>query len=136
MYLLNDRKLLLCVGGGIAAYKCAELVRLLTGAGATVEVAMTGAAARFVSPLTLQTLSGNPVATDLLDASQDATVGHIRLADEADAVLVAPATADLLARLALGITNDVVTAAVLATRAPVVIAPSMNVNMYSHPAVR
>jgi phosphopantothenoylcysteine decarboxylase/phosphopantothenate--cysteine ligase len=136
MYLLNDRKLLLCVGGGIAAYKCAELVRLLTGAGATVQVAMTGAAARFVSPLTLQTLSGNPVATDLLDASQDATVGHIRLADEADAVLVAPATADLLARLAFGITNDVVTAAVLATRAPVVIAPSMNVNMYSHPAVR
>jgi len=136
MYLLNDRKLLLCVGGGIAAYKCAELVRLLTGAGATVQVAMTGAAARFVSPLTLQTLSGNPVATDLLDASQDATVGHIRLADEADAVLVAPATADLLARLALGITNDVVTATVLATRAPVVIAPSMNVNMYLHPAVR
>jgi len=108
----------------------------LVSSGAHVQVAMTEAAAQFVTPLTLQALSRRPVATDLLSASEDASIGHIRIADEADVVLVAPATADLIARLAQGMADDVVTAALLVTRAPIVVAPSMNSNMLDHPAVR
>jgi phosphopantothenoylcysteine decarboxylase/phosphopantothenate--cysteine ligase len=121
------------VTGGIAAYKAAELSRLLTRAGATVRVVMTEAATHFIAPLTMQTLSGTPVARDLLDASQEADIGHIRLADEADLVIVAPATADTIARLAAGMSGDLLTAVVLATRAPVLLAPAMNVNMWENP---
>src|SRR5690606_8140244 len=96
---------------------------------------MTKAAREFVSPLVLQTLSRRPVALDLLDPREENAIGHIRIADEADVVLVAPATADLVARLAHGIADDIVTAALLVTRAPVVVAPSMNSNMLAHPAV-
>ncbi len=125
---LTDRHVLLCVGGGIAAYKAAELVRELDRAGAAVQVAMTRAATSFITPLTLQTLSRRPVATDLLDAGQESAIGHIRLAEQADVVLVAPATADLIARMAAGMADDIVTAALLVNRAPVVVAPSMNTN--------
>ncbi|MFQ5479048.1 MAG: bifunctional phosphopantothenoylcysteine decarboxylase/phosphopantothenate--cysteine ligase CoaBC, partial [Candidatus Binatia bacterium] len=136
MHVLRDKRVLLCVGGGIAAYKCGELVRRLVTGGAEVQVAMTVAARDFVTPLTLQTLSGRPVASDISSPVEDARVGHIRIADEADVVLIAPATAGLIARLANGITNDMVTAAVLATRAPVVVAPAMNSKMLEHPATR
>ncbi len=132
---LDGKRVLLCIGGGIAAYKCADLVRRLMGEGADVQVAMTRSAREFVSPLVLQTLSRHPVALELLDAREDAAIGHIRIAEEADVVLVAPATANLIARMAAGMADDIVTAALLVTRCPVVIAPSMNCNMLDHPAV-
>jgi len=135
MRLLRDRKLLLCVGGGIAAYKAPEVVRQFQGQGAQVQVAMTRAARSFITPLTLQAISRNPVASELLSPSEDATIGHIRIAEAADVVLVAPATADLIARMAAGMADDIVTAAILATTAPVVVAPAMNSHMLVHPAV-
>lgn len=134
MSLLANKRILLSVGGGIAAYKAAEIVRALDAAGASVQVAMTPAATAFIAPLTLQALSRQPVATELLDPTEDASIGHIRLAEEADAVLVAPATADLCARMAAGMADDIVTCTLLATRAPVVVAPAMNSAMLEHPA--
>jgi phosphopantothenoylcysteine decarboxylase/phosphopantothenate--cysteine ligase len=130
---VETRRIVLGITGGIAAYKAAELCRLLVKAGATVRVVMTEAATRFITPLTLQTLSGAPVMTDLFDAGSEAEIGHIRLADEADLLIVAPATADAIARLAAGMANDLLTAVVLATRAPVLLAPAMNVNMWENP---
>jgi phosphopantothenoylcysteine decarboxylase/phosphopantothenate--cysteine ligase len=121
------------VTGGIAAYKAAELCRLLVKAGATVRVVMTGAATRFITPLTMQTLSGAAVGLDMFEAGPEGDIDHIRLADEADLVVVAPATADAIARLAAGMANDLLTAVVLATRAPVLLAPAMNVNMWENP---
>jgi phosphopantothenoylcysteine decarboxylase/phosphopantothenate--cysteine ligase len=135
MGLLDAKRVLLCVGGGIAAYKCPELVRRLVAEGADVQVAMTRAARDFTTPLVMQTLSRHPVALELLDPQEDAAIGHIRIADEAEVVLVAPATANLIARMALGIADDIVTAALLVARCPVVVAPSMNSNMLAHPAV-
>lgn len=134
MRSLRDKHVLLGVGGGIAAYKAAELVRRFRAEGAGVQVAMTAAACRFITPLTLQTLSQRPVAQSLLDEHEDAAIGHIKLAADADVVLIAPATANLIARLAAGMADDVVTAAVLATRAPVVVAPAMNSFMLDHRA--
>jgi phosphopantothenoylcysteine decarboxylase/phosphopantothenate--cysteine ligase len=136
MRVLRNKRILLCVGGGIAAYKTAEVVRRFTAAGSAVQVAMTPAATEFITPLTLQTLSQRRVALDLLDAGEDAEIGHIRLARESDAVLVAPATADLIAKLASGLAGDVVTATVLATQVPVVVAPAMNTHMLEHPATQ
>ena len=133
---LRGKRVLLCVGGGIAAYKAAEVVRRLVASDASVQVAMTRAAMQFITPLTLQTLSRRPVASDLLSASEDAAIGHIRISQETDGVLVAPATADLIARAAAGMGDDMVTAALLATTAPVVVAPSMNTFMLHHPAVQ
>jgi phosphopantothenoylcysteine decarboxylase/phosphopantothenate--cysteine ligase len=135
MHPLKEKTVLLCVGGGIAAYKAPELVRRLMDVGANVQVAMTKSAQAFITPLTLQAVSRRTVATDLLDPGQDATIGHIDLADRADIVLVAPATADLIARMAQGRADDIVTAVLLATRAPVVVSPAMNSNMLAHPAV-
>ena len=132
---LAGRTVVLGVSGGIAAYKAAELVRLLTGEGARVRCVMTAAAREFIGPLTLQTLSGAPVATELFDLTQESEIGHIKLADDADLVLVAPATADLIARMAAGMADDLLTTVMLATRAPVLLAPAMNVNMWSHPLV-
>jgi phosphopantothenoylcysteine decarboxylase/phosphopantothenate--cysteine ligase len=129
----DGRRIVLGITGGIAAYKAAELCRLLVKAGATVRVVMTEAATRFITPLTLQTLSGAPVSHDLFDSTSEAEIGHIRLADEADLLIVAPATADAIARLAAGMANDLLTAVVLATRAPVLLAPAMNVNMWENP---
>ncbi len=136
MSVLRDKTVVVGVSGGIAAYKAAELVRLLVRAGARVRVMMTRAAPQFITPLTLQTLSGAPVATDVLSLVEEAQIGHIRIADSADAIVIAPASADLLARMALGMADDVVTAVLLAARCPVAVAPAMNVHMYEHPAVR
>jgi len=121
------------VGGGIAAYKAAELVRLFDKAGATVRVVMTARAQAFVGPLTFQALTRHPVFTDLFSLTEEATIGHIQLADAADLVVVAPATANVIARLAAGMTDDALTAVCLATRARVLLAPSMNVHMWQHP---
>ncbi|MSP15683.1 MAG: bifunctional phosphopantothenoylcysteine decarboxylase/phosphopantothenate--cysteine ligase CoaBC [Myxococcales bacterium] len=133
---LRGRRVVLGVGGGIAAYKAAELARLLMGAGAEVRAVMTPAAREFLTPLTLQTLTGHPVGTDLFDLGQESEIGHIRLAEQADLVIVAPATADLLARMASGMANDLLTTLLLVTRAPVLLAPAMNVHMWSHELVQ
>ncbi|HVV51633.1 MAG TPA: flavoprotein, partial [Polyangia bacterium] len=130
---LAGRRIVLGITGGIAAYKAAELCRLLVKAGATVRVVMTEAATRFITPLTMQTLSAAPVALDLFDLGSEAQIGHIRLADEADLIVVAPATADAIARLAAGMADDLLTAVVLASRAPLLLAPAMNVNMWQNP---
>src|SRR5689334_9584043 len=129
---LTGARIVVGVSGGIAAYKAAELVRMLDKAGAHVDVAMTPRAQRFVGPMTFQALTRRPVFTDLFDLTEEATIGHIQLADAADLVVIAPATASTLARLAHGDAGDAVTAIALATRAPVLLAPSMNVNMWSH----
>lgn len=133
MSVLGGRNVVLGVTGGISAYKAAELCRLLRKAGASVRVVMTRAAKEFITPLTLQTLSGEPVAHDIFDAGQEAAVGHIQIADEADLLVIAPATADAIARLAAGMADDLLTAVALATKAPVILAPAMNVNMWEHP---
>ena len=136
MQSLSDKRILLCVSAGIAAYKCCDLVRRLADAGATVQVAMTPRATAFVTPLTLQALTGRPVRTELFDDAAEAAMGHIELARWADAVLVAPATADVLARLAHGMADDLVTTLCLATTAPVHVAPAMNHRMWLHPATQ
>lgn len=133
---LQGRTIVLGVAGGIAAYKAAELVRLLRKAGAQVFTAMTAAAQQFLTPLTLQTLSGNPVATQLFDLTQESQIGHIALADRADLLLLAPATANLIGRLAHGLADDVLTTLALACQAPLLLCPAMNVNMWDHPAVQ
>jgi phosphopantothenoylcysteine decarboxylase/phosphopantothenate--cysteine ligase len=130
---LAGRRIVLGITGGIAAYKAAELCRLLVKAGATVRVVMTEAATEFITPLTMQTLSGAPVSRGLFDLGSEAEIGHIRLADEADLLIVAPATADAIARLAAGMANDLLTAVVLASKAPLLLAPAMNVNMWENP---
>ena len=136
MSTLAERRILLGVTGGIAAYKAAELTRLLTRAGASVRVVMTPAARDFVGALTFQALSGERVHTDLLDADAEAAMGHIELARWADLVLVAPASADCLARLAHGHADDLLTTLCLASEAPLAVAPAMNHAMWAHPATR
>jgi len=133
---LADRRILLGVTGGIAAYKAAELTRLLVRAGACVRVVMTRAAQDFVGPLTFQALSGEQVHTDLLDPDAEAAMGHIELARWADLVLVAPASADVLARMANGQADDLLTTLCLATQAPVAVAPAMNHAMWAHAATQ
>ncbi len=133
---LAFRHVLLGVSGGIAAYKAAELTRRLRAEGAEVRVVMTRAAQAFVGPLTFQALSGNPVRLDILDPTAEAGMDHIELARWADLVLVAPATADLMARLAAGMADDLLTTLALATQAPLVLAPAMNQQMWEHPATR
>lgn len=133
---LQGQRVLLCVGGGIAAYKSLELVRRLRDAGAQVQVAMTAGAQQFVTPLSFQALSGHPTRTTLWDSAAEQAMGHIELARWADRVLVAPATADLLARLAHGLADDLVSTLCLATTAPVTVAPAMNHRMWLHPATQ
>ncbi|MGB3873318.1 MAG: bifunctional phosphopantothenoylcysteine decarboxylase/phosphopantothenate--cysteine ligase CoaBC [Stenotrophomonas sp.] len=133
---LEGRKLLLCVGAGIAAYKSLELVRRLRDAGARVQVAMTDGAQQFVTPLSFQALSGQPVRTTLWDSAAEQAMGHIELARWADRVVIAPATADLLARLAQGHADDLVTTLCLATTAPLTVCPAMNHRMWLHPATQ
>lgn len=133
---VKRENILLGVTGGIAAYKSADLVRRLRDAGADVRVVMTRGARAFVTPLTFQAVSGNPVHTDLLDEHAEAGMGHIELARWADRVLVAPATADFLARLAHGLADDLLSTVCLATAAPVVAAPAMNQHMWEHPATQ
>jgi phosphopantothenoylcysteine decarboxylase/phosphopantothenate--cysteine ligase len=133
---LNGKTVVVGLSGGIACYKAAELVRLLVRAGATVRVMMTAGAQEFITSLTLQTLSGNPVATRTFDLTQESEIGHIRLADSADVIIIAPATANIVGKIAAGIADDLVTTVLLATRAPVLLAPSMNVNMFENPLVQ
>jgi phosphopantothenoylcysteine decarboxylase/phosphopantothenate--cysteine ligase len=134
--MLKQRRIVLGVTGGIAAYKAVELLRLLIKAGAGVHVVMTRSAREFVTPLTFQTLSGEPVHTDLFNLVAEQEIGHISLADRADLVVIAPATANVIGKIAGGIADDLLTTTVMATRAPVLIAPAMNVNMYTNPLYR
>ncbi len=136
MQPLINKQVVLGVSGGIAAYKSAELIRRLRDAGAEVRVVMTQAAREFITPLTLQALSGHPVHGDLLDPEAEAAMGHIELARWADLVLIAPATADLMARLAQGRGDDLLTTLVLATDAPIALAPAMNQAMWRDAATQ
>lgn len=130
--MLKDKTIVLGVCGGIAVYKSVELLRLLVKAGAKVHVVMTRSACEFVTPLTFQTLSGHPVHTELFSLLQEMEIGHITLADRADLFIVAPATANLVGKLAGGIADDLLTTTLMATRAPVLLVPAMNVNMYEN----
>ncbi|MDE0510372.1 MAG: bifunctional phosphopantothenoylcysteine decarboxylase/phosphopantothenate--cysteine ligase CoaBC [Gammaproteobacteria bacterium] len=136
MQSLADKRILLGITGGIAAYKSAELVRRLRDHGAEIRVVMTPAAAEFITPLTLQALSGNPVHTDLLDHAAEAAMGHIELARWADAVVIAPATANFIARLSNGLADDLLSTLCLATAAPLLVAPAMNRQMWQNPATQ
>jgi phosphopantothenoylcysteine decarboxylase / phosphopantothenate---cysteine ligase len=129
---LTNKTVVLGVTGGIAAYKAAELCRLFVKAGAQVHVVMTEAARQFITPLTMQALSGHEVGLDLFDAGQESKIGHIQLASTADAIVIAPATADAIARFAAGMASDLLSAVVLATKAPIVLAPAMNTNMWEN----
>ncbi|WP_456271590.1 bifunctional phosphopantothenoylcysteine decarboxylase/phosphopantothenate--cysteine ligase CoaBC [Bacillus sp. AK031] len=134
--MVKGKNILLCVTGGIAVYKAAALTSKLVQAGAQVKVIMSTSARQFVTPLTFQALSRNDVYTDTFDEKNPEVIAHIDLADWADLVLVAPATANVIGKLANGIGDDMVTTTLLATTAPVWIAPAMNVHMYGHPAVQ
>ncbi|WP_295559560.1 bifunctional phosphopantothenoylcysteine decarboxylase/phosphopantothenate--cysteine ligase CoaBC [uncultured Hyphomicrobium sp.] len=130
------KRVLLIIGGGVAAYKCLDLIRRLAERGIGVRCIMTKAAQEFITPLAVGAISNERVATDLFDLEGEREIGHIRLAREADLVVVAPATADLLARMAQGHANDLATAVLLATRVPVLAAPAMNPAMWSHKATQ
>ena len=134
--MLVNKKIILGVCGGIAAYKAIELLRLLTKAGADVHIIMTRAAQEFVAPLTFQTLSSNPVHTELFNLIAEREIGHISLADRADLFMVVPATANIIGKIAAGIADDMLTTTVMATKAPVLFAPAMNVNMFTNPIYR
>ncbi len=133
---LEGKRVLLCVGGGIAAYKSLDLVRRLREVGAQVQVAMTAGAQQFVTPLSFQALSGSATRTTLWDSAAEASMGHIELARWADLIVVAPATADLLARLAHGLADDLVSTLCLASTAPIAVAPAMNHRMWLNPATQ
>ncbi|MCA9809027.1 MAG: bifunctional phosphopantothenoylcysteine decarboxylase/phosphopantothenate--cysteine ligase CoaBC [Candidatus Dadabacteria bacterium] len=136
MSAIRGKNIVLGVTGGIAAYKACELVRALVKEGASVEVVMTQNAMEFVTPLTLQTLSGNKVATRPFDPVWESEIGHISLADRADLVVIAPATASFVGKMATGIADSLLATLVLATLAPVIVCPAMNVNMYNNVAVQ
>jgi phosphopantothenoylcysteine decarboxylase/phosphopantothenate--cysteine ligase len=133
---MNDKRILLIVGGGIAAYKACELVRLIRKAGGTVRCVLTVGGAQFVTPMTLAALSEQPVHTSLWDLKEEVEMGHIQLSREADLVVVCPATADLMAKMAAGIADDLATTLLLATDKPVLAAPAMNVRMWQHEATK
>ena len=134
--MLQGRKILLIIGGGIAAYKCLDLIRRLAERGASVTPVLTRAATEFVTPLSVAALAGEKVYTDLFDLTDEAEMGHIQLSRAADLVVVAPATADLLAKMAGGHANDLATTLLMATDKPVLVAPAMNVRMWEHPATQ
>lgn len=133
---LDQRRILLGITGGIAAYKAAELTRLLIRSGAQVQVVMTAGAQAFITPLTLQALSGRTVRTDLFDAQAEQAMGHIELARWAELVVIAPASADAMARLAHGMADDLLATLCLASEAPLMLAPAMNQQMWQHPATQ
>ena len=133
---LSRARILLIVSGGIAAYKSLELIRSLKDRGATVRVVMTAAARQFISPLSAATLSGQPVRDDLFSLTDEAAIGHIELSRAADLLVVAPASANILARMAGGLADDLATTLLLATDKRVLAAPAMNVRMWLHPATR
>lgn len=134
--MLAGKRVLLVVAGGVAAYKSLELVRLLRGAGAAVRCVLTAGGARFVTPLALAAISEDKVYRDLFSLTDESEMGHIRLSREADILVVAPATADLIARMAGGRADDLASAVLLATDKPVLVAPAMNARMWAHPATR
>lgn len=134
--MLTNKNILIGITGGIAAYKAAELTREFVKKGASVKVIMTKNAAQFITPLTLQTLSRNPVYTDMYSLAGDFSIAHISLAEEADMVVIAPATANIIGKIAAGLADDLLTTFVMATKAPVLICPAMNTNMYNNPIVR
>jgi phosphopantothenoylcysteine decarboxylase / phosphopantothenate---cysteine ligase len=134
--MLEGRRILLVISGGIAAYKALDLIRRLRERGAAVRVIMTAAAGRFVTPLSAAALSGERVYDDLFSLTDESEMGHLRLAQEADLVVVAPATADLLAKMAAGLADDLASAALLATTRPILIAPAMNTRMWENAATR
>lgn len=136
MEVLSGKEIILGVTGGIAAYKGAELVRQLTRKGAKVHVVMTRNAREFITPLTFQTLSGNPVQADLFSLIEGSKIGHVALADMADLVVIAPATANIIGKVANGIADDFLSTMIMATKSPVLFAPSMNVNMWGSPVVQ
>jgi phosphopantothenoylcysteine decarboxylase / phosphopantothenate---cysteine ligase len=131
---VTGKRILLIVGGGIAAYKACELVRLLRKADFTVRCVLTGGGSHFVTPMTLAALSENKVYTSLWDLKDEVEMGHIQLSREADLVVVCPATADFMAKMSAGIADDLATTLLLATDKPVLAAPAMNVRMWQHPA--
>ncbi|MFT9599835.1 bifunctional phosphopantothenoylcysteine decarboxylase/phosphopantothenate--cysteine ligase CoaBC [Mesobacillus sp.] len=134
--MLNGKKILLCVTGGIAVYKGAALTSKLTQAGAEVKVILSDSAAKFVTPLTFQALSRSEVYTDTFDEKNPENIAHIHLADWADLIIIAPATANIIGKLANGIADNMISTTLLAATAPVWVAPAMNVHMYQHPAVK
>ncbi|MBX9984735.1 MULTISPECIES: bifunctional phosphopantothenoylcysteine decarboxylase/phosphopantothenate--cysteine ligase CoaBC [Priestia] len=134
--MMKGKRILLCVSGGIAVYKAAALTSKLVQAGAEVKVMMTSSACEFVTPLTFQALSRNPVYTDTFDEKDPSVIAHIDLADWPDLILVAPATANMIGKIANGLADDMISTTLLAATAPVWIAPAMNVHMYDHPAVK
>ena len=134
--MLSGKRILLIIGGGIAAYKTLDLIRRLRERGASVRAVMTAAGQEFITPLSVGALTADHVFTDLFDRQDEQDVGHIRLAREADLIVVAPATADLMAKLAAGLASDLASAVLLATDRPVLMAPAMNPRMWSHPATR
>jgi phosphopantothenoylcysteine decarboxylase/phosphopantothenate--cysteine ligase len=134
--MLKGKHILLGVTGGIAAYKSAELIRLFIKEGCLVKVIMTKHAEEFITPLTLQTLSGNPVFMDMFSLIRDHDIAHIALAEEADVLVIAPATANIIGKMAAGLADDLLTTVALATKAPVLICPAMNTNMYENAVVR
>lgn len=133
---MSKRRVLLIIGGGIAAYKSLELIRDLRRRGITVATILTRAGAEFVTPLSIASLSGETVHTDLFSLTDEVAMGHIELSRDADLLVVAPATADLMAKMAAGLANDLASTALLATDKPVLIAPAMNVRMWEHPATQ
>ena len=133
--ILNGKKIILGITGGIAAYKAIELARLFIKSGASVWPVMTKASANFITPLTLQTITGNPVALDMFDLTEESRISHIELAEKADIVVVAPATANIIGKVASGIADDLLTTVIMATRAPLLFAPAMNSNMYENKIV-
>lgn len=136
MTSLLNKKILLGVSGGIAAYKACDIIRRLRDQGADVQVVMTKAATQFITPFTLQTLSGHEVHTELFSLDLESKIGHIQLADSPDVILVAPASADLMAKMTHGNCDDLLSTILCATRKPIFICPSMNVNMWQHPATQ
>ncbi len=133
---MSGKRILLIIGGGIAAYKCLDLIRRLRERGDTVRVVMTKAAIEFVTPLSVGALTNDRVFTDLFDLNYEREIGHIKLSRESDLIVVAPATADLLAKMAGGHANDLATAVLMATDKPVLVAPAMNPRMWAHPATK
>ena len=131
---LRGKRILLVIAGGIAAYKCLDLIRRLRENGAKVRCVLTRAGAAFVTPLSVETLAGQPVYTDTLALTEDSEIAHIRLGQEADVVVVAPATADIMAKMAHGIADDLATSTLIATNKPTLLAPAMNTRMWQHPA--
>jgi phosphopantothenoylcysteine decarboxylase/phosphopantothenate--cysteine ligase len=133
---MQPKTIVLGVSGGIACYKAVELTRLLVKDGFRVQVVMTRGAMEFVTPLTFQTLSGRPVASETFNLTQESEIGHINVADSADLFVIAPATANIIGKIAAGIADDLLTTVVMATRAPLLVAPAMNVHMYGNPILQ